>query len=111
MPHISIKFSKNLDKNVDIKQVMQACLTEFEQTKTFDMASVEVRASEVPYALTTKGEVNFLHIKIELFPGRDAALITALSKSIFQAVEPLVNQPANISVQMVEMNPQFVSHN
>lgn len=111
MPHISIKFSNKLDATVDMKQVMQACLDEFVAIEIFDMASVEVRASEVPYSLTMQGEVAFVHVKIELFPGRDAQHLTALSKAIFQSVESLVNQPMNISVQMVEMNRQFISHN
>lgn len=115
MPHIIIEFSKNLNKNLDMQKILQICLTTTKDNGLLDMASVEARASQVDYGLTTEGEPTFLHVKIALFPGRDAAKLAALSKAIYEALAAFVTedmkQTASISTQIVEIDPQFCFHN
>lgn len=111
MPHIIIEYSKNLDNSVNMKQVMQACLDQAQQSELFEMSSVEARASEVPYSLDMNGETSFLHIKIALFPGRDEQKLADLSKAMYESVAKLAAQTTNISTQIVEINSKLCFHN
>lgn len=111
MPHFTVEFSKNLDKQVDIKQVLQICLDVAKTSKLFAMPSVEARAIEVPYGINIDGDVAFLHIKLALFPGRDPAQLAALCERIYQDVSSIVDLDANISTQVADIDPQFCFHN
>lgn len=111
MPHFTTEFSKGLDETVDMQQIMQICLDAAKNSKLFDMASAESRAYEAPYSLNINGEVRFLHIKIAMFSGRTDAQKAALSQAVYQGVVGKVNQPVNISVQVVDIEPQFCFHN
>lgn len=115
MPHIIIEFSKGLDKNLNMKETLQICLTATKDNGLLDMASVEARASQVDYGLTIDGEPIFLHIKIALFPGRNAAKLATLSEDIYKAVAAFatqeLNQSVSISTQIVEIDPKFCFHN
>lgn len=111
MPQITIVFSKELDKSIDMNKVMQACFDQAKASKLFNMDSVEVRAHEIPYSLNRAGFGAFMHVKLALFPGRDAQELAALCKAMFEKLVKKVNQPINISVQLAEIEPQFCFHN
>ncbi|MBL1420035.1 MAG: hypothetical protein COC24_005935 [Alphaproteobacteria bacterium] len=114
MPHITIEFSKNLDKSLDMQKILQICLTTTKTNGLLDMSIVEARASQVDYGLTIEGEATFLHVKIALFPGRDAVKLATLSKAIHEELAAYanqeMNQTASISTQIVEMDPKFCFH-
>lgn len=111
MPHFITEFSKGLDEKVDMQQVVQTCFDEAEKSQMFDMASVESRAFEVPYAVNAGGKVDFIHVKLALFPGREEAKLAALSKAVCQAIAAQVTLKCTISVQVADINPKTCFQN
>uniref|UniRef100_A0A2A4YS12 5-carboxymethyl-2-hydroxymuconate isomerase n=1 Tax=OCS116 cluster bacterium TaxID=2030921 RepID=A0A2A4YS12_9PROT len=115
MPHFIIEFSKDLDKELDMKKILQICLDAAADSQLLDMKTVEARAFEVAYGLNVSGEASFLHVKITLFPGRDEAQLATLSKNMYKRIATFVEQSAaqvaNISTQVREIDPKFCFHN
>lgn len=74
MPHITIEYSANVEKEVDVRGLVHAIHQAAIESGVFELAAIRTRASRRDVYEIADGDPGnaFIHVDINLAPGRDA---------------------------------------
>ena len=89
MPHIIIEYSENIEKKIDIFNLVERIHESAIATGIFTIGGLRVRAAKRDHYKIGDGHSDngFVHVELKIGPGRDKkAKITALER-IFETVE------------------------
>ena len=104
MPHVSIEFSKGLEKTNDIQSVCNQLFTVLAGQDAFEDPSViKIRATSVEFFRIGSEPQTFVHATLLLMEGRDELTRTHLNKTILEVLGKALPNVGSITVQDVEM--------
>ncbi|MGI9380165.1 MAG: 5-carboxymethyl-2-hydroxymuconate Delta-isomerase [Methyloligellaceae bacterium] len=114
MPHVSIEYSSNIDRVVDVgafcSAIRDACL----ETGVFPFAGIRVRATRVDHFVIADGDPDhmFMDISVRLRGGRDLETRKSATTHIFTAAKeflaPVIeSEPIALSFEMRDIDPDL----
>ncbi len=88
MPHFTIEYSANLDKRVDMTEVVEIVRKAAVETGIFPLGGIRVRAIRCEHCAIADGNPNlgFLDMVLRLGEGRDLATRKKAGEHIFKAL-------------------------
>lgn len=104
MPHVSIEFSKGLEKTNDMQLVCNQLFEVLAAQDAFqDPSVIKIRATPVAFFRIGSEPQSFVHATLLLMAGRDEKTRTHLNNTILQVLSKALPNVGSITVQDVEM--------
>jgi 5-carboxymethyl-2-hydroxymuconate isomerase len=111
LPHIVVEYSRNLEKSVDIVELLKCVHDTAIATKAFPLEALRTRAAPREQYLIADGNPRnaFLAIVGRIAPGRPAQLRHELGRILFEAVQGYLSEvsrriPLSITVELHEID-------
>lgn len=111
MPHLTVEYSANLEKRIDIPDLVRKVHTAALATGVFDTATVRTRAERREHYAIADGhpENSFVAVSVRIATGRDAETRTRIGQAIFDDLcsylEPIYEAaPIGISLEVQDMD-------
>ena len=109
MPHLTIEYSKSLNKDVDTHALLKAIHTSIDGCDGVDMNRVKSRLIEHENVLNGKDAhaIGMIHVTLAILSGRDIETKKSYGKALFDAlkanVPEKVRQSASLTVEIRDM--------
>ncbi|HVB56671.1 MAG TPA: hypothetical protein VNE63_09620 [Candidatus Acidoferrales bacterium] len=111
MPHLTVEYSANLEKRIDILDLVRKVHTAAIATGVFDTATVRTRAERREHYVIADGhpENSFVAVSVRIATGRDAETRKRIGQTIFDSLcsylEPIYEAaPIGISLEVQDMD-------
>ena len=112
MPHLIVEYSRNLEDQVDIADLMERLHTAALATGVFPLGGIRVRAEPRDrYLIADKDPENlYLHLTARIGHGRDTDTKKAAGDALFQCLTEclhalFVAKPLSLSLEIQEIDP------
>jgi 5-carboxymethyl-2-hydroxymuconate isomerase len=88
MPHIVVEYSANLEKRLDMVQLVKDVHEAVLSSKVFEIGAVRTRAAPRANYVIAGGDPDngFIHVELTIAPGRDDATRKRVSQAVLDAV-------------------------
>lgn len=103
MPHLSIEFSKGLERTYDMQWVCETMFTALSGSPVFEASDIKVRATPVAYFRIGTDPQTFVHATLLLMEGRDERTRKTLNRTIIETLRELLPDVGSITVQDLEL--------
>ncbi|MGX9521889.1 MULTISPECIES: 5-carboxymethyl-2-hydroxymuconate Delta-isomerase [Vibrio] len=114
MPHFIMEFSPNIEKDVDIPELMKVIHREAIATGVFPKGGIRTRAVKSDYYLIADEdpENRFVHLTAKVGTGRDLDVRRKAAEQIFEVfsayLKPVFEQQyLSIGFEMIELHPEL----
>jgi 5-carboxymethyl-2-hydroxymuconate isomerase len=111
MPHLTVEYSANLKKKVDIQKLVEAIHQAALHTGVFEVAAVRTRAAGREHYVIADGHRDnaFVAIAVRVAPGRSPETRKRLGQEIFDAAcnflkDVYATTPMAISLEVLEID-------
>lgn len=111
MPHLTIEYSANLEKKVDIFKLVETVHQAALRTGVFEVAAIRTRAAGRDYYVIADGHPNnsFVAISVRIAPGRAPETRRRVGQEIFDAACDFLKKvyattPLAISLEVQEID-------
>ena len=104
MPHMVVSYAKSLEDKVNLQELVQAVWDASDKTGLFKPEAIKVRAFPVDYYLTANTDKPFVHVDAKLFVGRTDEQKQDMIKTLFDAVDGVVDESVKVSVEAIDMD-------
>lgn len=111
MPHCVIEYSNDLDKKKEIIQTVEMINQNLVDSKLFDKKTIKIRAIPISTYLIGGEKISFIHTTIRLLKGRTDKQKEVLSKKILNTLSNKYHLVENISVEIIDINPNCYAKN
>lgn len=112
MPHLTIEYSANLERHLDLPALIDALHQTTAAIDAFPLAGLRTRAARREHYRIADGHADnsFIHVELRIGAGRELAVREAAGAKIFAALErhlePVSAQrPLAISFEITELDP------
>jgi 5-carboxymethyl-2-hydroxymuconate isomerase len=107
MPHCIIEYSKELDHELDIDEVMFAVFSGAVQSLLFSSTDIKVRAIPFKYFYAESEDNNnqqrFIHVCCKILSGRNLEQRQKLSELVLSQLNAFEIKSVSVSVEIVDM--------
>lgn len=88
MPHITVEYSANAEKDVDMRALVHAIHEAALQTGVFELGAIRTRASRRDIYEIADGDPDnvFIHVDLNIGAGRDVATRRRLAEAVLSAL-------------------------
>jgi 5-carboxymethyl-2-hydroxymuconate isomerase len=88
MPHITIEYSANVEKDVDVRALVHAIHRTAIESGVFELAAIRTRASRRDVYEIADGDPGnaFIHVDVNLAPGRDAEIRRGVAQAMLDVL-------------------------
>ena len=114
MPHIIIEYSDNLEKRINLGELIEIAHTTAVDTGVFPLGGLRVRAARREHYKIADGhpDNSFIHIELKIGPGRDKETKKSALENIFSTVEEYLkpiheNSPLAMSAELYEFDSEL----
>jgi 5-carboxymethyl-2-hydroxymuconate isomerase len=114
MPHIIIEYSDNLEKRINLGELIEIAHTTAVDTGVFPLGGLRVRAARREHYKIADGhpDNSFIHIELKIGPGRDKETKKSALENIFSTVEEYLkpiheNSPLAMSAELNEFDSEL----
>jgi len=114
MPHIIIEYSDNLEKRINLGELIEVAHTTAVDTGVFPLGGLRVRAARREHYKIADGhpDNSFIHIELKIGPGRDKETKKSALENIFSTVEEYLkpiheNSPLAMSAELNEFDSEL----
>ena len=111
MPHLTVEYSANLKKKIDIQKLVEAVHQAALHTGVFEVAAVRTRAAGREHFVVADGHRDnaFVAISVRVAPGRSPETRKRLGQEIFDAAynflkDVYATTPMAISLEVLEID-------
>lgn len=108
MPHLTIEYSKNLEKKLDLKNILRDAHTSLIDCPGIDMSRVKSRLHSCEYVLNQNDarDVDMIHITLSILSGRDGASKKKYGEKLYASLKKNVPEqmPVALSVEIRDMD-------
>ena len=111
MPHLTVEYSANLKKKIDIQKLVESVHQAALHTGVFEVAAVRTRAAGREHYVVADGHRDnaFVAIFVRVAPGRSPETRKRLGQEIFDAAcdflkDTYATTPMAISLEVVEID-------
>jgi len=111
MPHCVIEYSIDLEKKDRTLKTVQMINQNLIDSELFDNKTIKARAIPISTHLIGGEQIPFIHTTIRLLEGRTDKQKEVLSKNILNALSKEYHLVDNISVEIIDINPNCYSKN
>lgn len=114
MPHFILEFSPNVERDIDIPELMRAIHREAIDTGVFPKGGIRTRAVKSDYYLIADEDPNnrFIHLTAKVGTGRDLEVRQQAAERIFEVFSDYLapvfeREYLSIGFEMIELHPQL----
>ena len=114
MPHIIIEYSDNLEKKINLEELIEIAHATAVDTEVFPLGGLRVRAARREHYKIADGHPDngFIHIELKIGPGRDKKTKKSALEKIFSTVEKYLqpiheNSPLAMSAELNEFDSEL----
>lgn len=104
MPHCIIEYTRDLEKTVDIKNLVDVAFESIYQSGLFKRTVIKARAYPVDYYKSGLEGDDHIHLTVKILPGRTDEQKKALTDIIIENLEPIVGNVKSTSVEVVDLH-------
>ncbi|MGE0484443.1 MAG: 5-carboxymethyl-2-hydroxymuconate isomerase [Gammaproteobacteria bacterium] len=111
MPHITIEYTANLDRDLNVPELIDTLHASAATIEAFPLAGLRTRAVRLEHFRFADGDPDnaFVHVTVRIAHGRSEAVREAAGAQLFQALcgylQPLMDEhPLAASLDLQEMN-------
>ncbi len=107
MPHCIIEYATELEKQYNIKDIVETLNQDIVASNLFDNNTIKTRA--IPYSTYLVGGKQglFIHISIKLLKGRTAHQKQTLAKAVLKTLSEKLSFIDDITIEITDLNPDF----
>jgi len=113
MPHIIVEYTETLS-TVDIAELLFELHEDLSKKDTINIHSIKTRAIPVKYTIVGDGNEpdKFIHITLNLLPGRDDTLKKAMAQSLHDTARAhcVRDKSISLSVEVTELHAESYTH-
>lgn len=104
MPHCIIEYSKNIEQQIEVSDLLEAAYQGALESELFNPADIKCRA--IAYEHYTSGDdvSGFVHVTVKILEGRSQEQRNVLSSMIFQHVKKQGLAHTSLTVEIVDIN-------
>lgn len=107
MPHCIIEYATELEKQYDIKDIIETVNQDIVASELFDDSTIKTRAIASTIYLVGGKQRLFIHTTIKLLAGRTTKQKQMLAKKVLKTLSNKLNIVNDITVEITELNPDF----
>lgn len=114
MPHFQVEYSKNIEGELNVPELLDVLTEAAVATGVFPLAGVRARASVREHFRVADGHPDngFIHINLRIGAGRPVDTRKEAGQAVFDAVagylKPLIDsRPMNVSLEISEIHPDL----
>lgn len=113
MPHLTIEYSKNLEKEMDVHKLLHDVHNSLIDCPGIDMSRVKSRLHATDHVLNQKDarEVKMVHVMLAVLAGHEAEHRKSYGNTLFQTIKRFIPekliQTTALSVEVREMDRDF----
>lgn len=106
MPQCIIEYSKEVEKQIDIQEVVSAVYKGSMNSEMFESNTVKIRAYGCEYHQTGTEKSDFIHVQVKIFSGRTLDLKQKISAAMLEALKTLKVSGVTLSVEIVDTDKE-----
>jgi len=109
MPHCIIEYSKDLDKEISVQEIMSKTYQGALKSKLFSPHDIKIRATAFEHYQTADTKESFIHINIKILSGRTLEQRKILSDTVLNEFQEIKVKPLSITIQISELEKESYS--
>lgn len=107
MPHCIIEYSKKLEDQVLLPELVQAVHSGALDSSLFSLAAIKTRAVAYDhYLVGGEKTLDFIHVSVRILSGRTDTQKTLLSSTIFNKLKNLELTSVSLSVEILDIHTE-----
>ena len=111
MPHLVISYTKTIEKDTDIQQLVQTVWNAAEKTGLFKPTAIKARAFAIEHYLNANTDEPYVHVDAKLFAGRTQEQKQQLIQQVFDDMAALLPEGMSLSVEAIDIErPNYVKN-
>lgn len=103
MPHCIIEYSKDLDHNLAISELVSVVHQSVFSSGLFEESSIKTRAVEYSHYQTGLSATPFIHITLKIMFGRNHQQKKELTSIVLDTLKESSNAPISLSVEVMDI--------
>jgi 5-carboxymethyl-2-hydroxymuconate isomerase len=111
MPHCVIEYSNDLEEKDEMIKTVEMINRNLVDSELFDKKTIKTRAISISTYLIGDEKIPFIHTTIRLLKGRTNKQKKILSKNILNTLSNKYHLLKDISVEVIDINPNCYSKN
>jgi len=111
MPHCIIEYSNDLDETKGIVKMVKMINQKLIDSEIFEKKTIKTRAVPISTYLVGGEKKSFIHTAVKLLKGRSDKQKGILSKNILNCLSNQYPLVRDISVEIIDINPNCYSKN
>ena len=111
MPHCVLEYSDDLENKEAILKTVQIVYQNLVDSELFDNKTIKTRAIPISTYVIGGIQVSFIHATIRLLEDRTDKQKQILSKSVLNVLSKEYNLVKDISVEVIDINPNCYAKN
>lgn len=109
MPHCIIEYSKEIEKEISVQEMMTKTYQGALGSKLFTPLDIKTRAIAFEHYQTAELRENFIHIDIKILSGRTIEQRKKLSDAVLNEFKEIQIKPLSITIQISELEKESYS--
>ena len=104
MPHCVIEYTRDVEKDVDIKKLMETAFEAVDSSGLFDRKAIKARTIGYDNFMSGQDWDDYIHVSVKILSGRTPAQKQNLSNHMIEKLAPHVGKTKSLTVDIVDMD-------
>ena len=104
MPHCVIEYTRNVEKDVDIKKLVDVAFNAVETSGHFDRAAIKARALGFDIFKSGQNRDDYIHVKLRILSGRTTEQKIQLSDHMVDCLSPHIAKTKSLTIEIIDMD-------
>ncbi|HRW29938.1 MAG: 5-carboxymethyl-2-hydroxymuconate Delta-isomerase [Alphaproteobacteria bacterium] len=104
MPHCVIEYTRDIEKKIDISELLETAFDAVLTSGHFDRASIKARAIGFDIFKSGQSRDDYIHVKLRILSGRTADEKKFLSDHLIAAIGPHIGNTKSLTVEIIDMD-------
>jgi len=104
MPHCIIEYTSDVEKDVDIKNLIDVAYDSLVESELFNNSAIKARARRIELFRSGLDRNDYIHITLRILPGRSDEQKSLASTIMLKNISPLVKSVKSLSVEVVDLH-------
>lgn len=104
MPHCIIEYTRDIEKKIDMKNLMDVAFEAVDSSGLFDRKAIKARTISFDQFKSGQDRNDYIHISVKILSGRTTDQKKSLSQHMVDKLAPHVGNTKSLTVDIVDMD-------
>jgi 5-carboxymethyl-2-hydroxymuconate isomerase len=104
MPHCIVTYTRDVEKDIDIKSLLDVAFDAVESAGLFERASIKARAMRYDIFKSGQSRDDYIHIDLKILSGRTGEQKKALSDHLMNCISPHIGRTKSLTIDIIDMD-------